>query len=86
MNITLIIELFKYGSKLAALMLNEYPQEFITLILKTSRSCHYSSETRYQDTVFIPYDKVISEKFKHTGTQFNVKIVFKTKQIVLGTL
>jgi hypothetical protein len=57
-------------------MPSAYPQEFITSILKPSRSSHHSSEKPYQGTV-IPYVKGISEKFKCIGNQFNVRAYFQ---------
>jgi hypothetical protein len=50
-----------------ALMLNEYPQEFTTSILKPLKSSPHSSETTYQSTVIIPCVKGISEKCNDTG-------------------
>jgi hypothetical protein len=47
------------------LMLNEYPQQSITSIVKKPPRCNnHSSETIYQGTVIIPYVKGISEKVK----------------------
>jgi hypothetical protein len=66
-------------SVLDYMMLHEYPQEFITSILKPSRSRHHSSETIYQGTIFITRVNGISEKFEGTGNGFNVRTIFKTK-------
>jgi hypothetical protein len=63
-------------------MLIEYPQEFITSILKPLRSSHHSSETTYQSIVIISHVKGISEKFKCIGNRFNVR----TKQTPHGNL
>jgi hypothetical protein len=68
------------------LILNEYPQEFVTSIMKPLRSNRPSSETTYQGTVIIPYVKGISKKFRHTGNHFNVRAIFITKYKLLGTL
>jgi hypothetical protein len=68
------------------LMLIEYPQEFITSILKPSRNSHHSSETASQSIVIFSYVKGISEKFKHNGNKFNVRTIFKTKQTLHGKL
>jgi hypothetical protein len=59
------------------LMLNEYPQEIVDSIMKTSRSNRLSSDTIYQDTVIIRYVKGISEKFRRIGNRFNVRIIFQ---------
>jgi hypothetical protein len=67
------------------LMNNEYTQEFITSILKPSRSSHHSSEKTYQGTVIISHVKGVSEKFKCIGNRFNVRTIFKTKQTLHGT-
>jgi hypothetical protein len=51
------------------LMLNEYPQEFVGLIMKPSKSSHRSN-TVCQGMVIIPYVKGISEKFRCIGNHF----------------
>jgi hypothetical protein len=65
-------------------MLIEYPQEFIGSVMKPSRS-NYPSDTTCQGTV-IPYDKGISEKFRCIEKRFNVRIIFKTKHTLCGTM
>jgi predicted GIY-YIG superfamily endonuclease len=67
-------------------MLYEYPQEFIDSIMKLSRSSGPFSDTIYQGTFIIPYDKGISKKFRHIGNRFNVRTIFKTKHALCGTL
>jgi hypothetical protein len=66
-------------------MLNEYPQEFVDSIIKPSRS-NYPSYTIYQGTVIIPYVKGITDKLRHIGNHFNVRIIFKTEHVLCGTL
>jgi hypothetical protein len=62
------------------LMLNEYSQEFVESIIKSSRS-NCPSDTAYQGTV-IPYIKDISKKSRHIGNCFNIRIILKTKHSV----
>jgi hypothetical protein len=54
--------------------------------MKLSRCNRPSSDTIYQDTVIIPYVKGVSEKFRRTGNHFYVRIIFKTKHTLRGTL
>jgi hypothetical protein len=68
------------------LMLNGYPKEFVESVMKPSIRNHTSSDTVYQDTVIIPCVKGISEKFRRTGNRFNLRIIFKTKHTLRGTL
>jgi hypothetical protein len=66
-------------------MLNEYPQEFVDSVMKTSRSSRPYSDKIYQETL-IPYVKVTSEKFRRIENRFNVRSIFKTKHTLRGTL
>jgi hypothetical protein len=66
------------------LMLNEHPQEFITSILKRSRSSHHSSLTTYQSTVIIPHVKSICEKLKCIGNS-SIKVLTKNTYLLYGT-
>jgi hypothetical protein len=53
--------------------------------MKTAKSNGPSSDTVYQDTVFIPYVKGISEKFRRIGNRFSVRTIFKTKHALRRT-
>jgi hypothetical protein len=68
------------------LILNEYPQEFVDSIMTPLRSNHPSSYKIYKGMVIIPYVKGISEKFRHIWNHFNVRIIFRTKHTLHGTL
>jgi hypothetical protein len=67
-------------------MHNEYPQEFVDSVIKSSPRNRLSSDTIYQVTVIIPYDKGISERFRRIGNRFNLRTIFKTKHTLRGTL
>jgi hypothetical protein len=67
-------------------MLNEYPKEFADSLIKPSRSNRPSSDTIYCCTVIIPYVKGIFEKMRHIGNHSNLRIIFKTKHKLHGTL
>jgi hypothetical protein len=54
--------------------------------MKPSTRNRTSSETKYQDTLIIPYFKDISEKFGRIGNRFNLRTIFKTKHTFSGTL
>jgi hypothetical protein len=66
-------------------MLNEYPQEFVDSVMKSS-TCNCPSYTMYQGTVIIPHVKGISEKLRHIGNRFNLRNIFKNKHKLCGTL
>jgi hypothetical protein len=66
-------------------MLNEYPKEFVDFVMKLSRSI-CPSDTIYQGTVIVPYVMGISEKFRCIGNRLNVRTIFKTKDMLCGTL
>jgi hypothetical protein len=51
------------------LMHNEYRQEFVDSMTKPLRSRRPSSDTIYQDTVIIPYDRVTSDNWKPFQSQ-----------------
>jgi hypothetical protein len=68
------------------LMLNEYPQEFADSIIKPLTRNRRPSDTIYQGTVIIPYAKCISEIFKRIRNCFNLRVIFKTKHTLCGTL
>jgi hypothetical protein len=67
-------------------MLNEYPQETTDSIMKPSRNNHPSADIIYQGMLIVLYVKSISGKFRGIGNCFNVRIIFKTKHTLLGTL
>jgi hypothetical protein len=49
-------------------------------ILKNSKgSSHPNTEEKPLGSVYIPYVKGVSEKFKRIGNQYNIRMIFKTK-------
>jgi hypothetical protein len=54
--------------------------------MKTAGNSRLSPGTTYQGTVIIPYAEGISVKFRRIRNRFNVRIVFKTKHSLRGTL
>jgi hypothetical protein len=47
-------------------------------------SGHPEERRKPLDITFIPYMKGISEKFRHRGNCFNIKIVIETKHMLTG--
>jgi hypothetical protein len=61
------------------LQVNGYPQGFIDSVIDyTGGSCP-NKEERLPGSIYIPYVKGGSEKFKCTGNRYNIRINFKTK-------
>jgi hypothetical protein len=59
------------------LQLSGYSQGFIDSIIRSKGSSRQKKkEEKPLGTVYIPYVKGISEKFKHIGNQYNIRTVF----------
>jgi hypothetical protein len=61
------------------LQLNNYPLGFIDSVINSKSSSHPSKEERPLSSVYIPYVKGVSEKFKCIRNRHNITITFETK-------
>jgi hypothetical protein len=61
------------------LQLSGYPQGFINSVARSKGSSRQKKEDKPLGSVYIPYVKDVSEKFKHIGNEYNIRTVFKTK-------
>jgi hypothetical protein len=69
------------------LQLSGYSQGFIDSVIRSKgRSRQKKKEEKPLETVYIPYVKGISEKFKRIGNQYNIKTVFKLNTLYNGHL
>jgi hypothetical protein len=68
------------------LQLSGYPQGFIDPVINFKGSSRPSEEEKPLGSVYIPYVKGISEKFKCIGNRYNIRTIFKTKHILRSSL
>jgi hypothetical protein len=62
------------------------PQGFTDLFINSKGSSHPNKEEKLLGSVYIPYVKGISEKFKRTGNRYNVRTIFRTKHTLRSSL
>jgi hypothetical protein len=62
------------------LQLNGYPQGFIDLVINSK-----NKEKNPLGSLYIPYVKGISEKFKRTGNRCNIRRIFRTKHTLTSS-
>jgi hypothetical protein len=71
--------MFNETSKLKRdLQLSGYPQGFIDSVINSKGSSYPNTEERPLGSVYIPYVKGVSEKFKLIGNRHKIKTIFKT--------
>jgi predicted GIY-YIG superfamily endonuclease len=68
------------------LQLSGYPQGFINSVVRSKGSSHQKNEEKPLGSMYIPYVKGVSEKFKRIGNQYNIRTVFKTKHTLRSSL
>jgi hypothetical protein len=68
------------------LQLNDYPQGFIDSVINSKGSSHPNTEENPLGSVYIPYVKGVSEKFKRIGNRYNIRTIFKTKHKLRSSL
>jgi hypothetical protein len=68
------------------LQLNCYPQNFIDSVINSKGSSRLNKEEKPLGSVYIPYVKGFSEKFKRTGNRYNIRTIFKTKHTLRSSL
>jgi hypothetical protein len=68
------------------LQLNGYPQGFIDSIINSKGSGCLNKEEKPLGSVYIPYMKVVSGKFKHIRNRYNIGMIFKTKHTLRSSL
>jgi hypothetical protein len=68
------------------LQFNGYSQGFIDLVINSRCSSHLNKEQKPMGSVYIPYVKGVSEKFKCIGDQYNIRTIFKTKHTLRSSL
>jgi hypothetical protein len=68
------------------LQLSGYPQGFINSVVRSMGSNRQKKEEKPLGSVYIPYVKGVSDKFKRIGNQYNIRTVFKTKHTLRSSL
>jgi hypothetical protein len=61
-------------------------QCFIDSVINSKGSSHPSTEEKPLGSVYIPYVKGVSEKFKRIGNRYNIRTIFKTKHKLRSSL
>jgi hypothetical protein len=61
------------------LQLNGYPQGFIDSVINPKGTRHPKTEEKPLGSVYIPYVKGVSEKFKRIGNRYNIRTIFRKK-------
>jgi hypothetical protein len=60
---------------------NGYPQGFTDSVVNSKGSSHLSKEGKAVGSVYMPYVKVVSEKFNCIGNRYNIRMIFRTKNM-----
>jgi hypothetical protein len=68
------------------LQLNGYPQGFIDSVINPKGSSRPKTEDKPLGSVYIPYVKGVSEKFKCIGNSYNIRTIFRTKYTLQSSL
>jgi hypothetical protein len=68
------------------LQLNGYPQGFIDSVINSEGSSRPKQEEKPLGSVYIPYVKGVSEKFKRVGNRYNIRTIFRTKHTLRSSL
>jgi hypothetical protein len=68
------------------LQLNGYPQGFIDSVINSKGSSDPNTEEKPLGSVYIPYVKGVSQKFKRIGNLYNIRTIFKTKHKFMSSL
>jgi hypothetical protein len=68
------------------LQLNGYPQGFIDSVINSKGSSRLNEEQKPLGSVYMPYVKGVSEKFKRIGNRYNIRTIFKTKHTLRSSL
>jgi hypothetical protein len=68
------------------LQLNGYPQGFTDVAINSKGSSHPNKEKRPLGSVYIPYVKGVSEKFKRVRNCYNIRTIFRTKRTLRSSL
>jgi hypothetical protein len=68
------------------LQLNGYTQGFTGSVINSKASCHLNKEQEPLGSVYVPYVKGVSEKFKLIGNPYNVRTIFKTEHTLKNSL
>jgi hypothetical protein len=76
----------KISSLRRDLQLNGYPQGFIVSVINSKGSSHRNKAEKPLGSVYIPYVKGDSEKFKRIGNRYNNSKIFKTKHTLKSSL
>jgi hypothetical protein len=68
------------------LQLNGYPHGFIDSAINFKGSSRLNEEQKPLGSVYIPYVKGVSEKFKRILNRYNIRTIFKTKHTLRSSL
>jgi hypothetical protein len=80
-------DLVKEISRLRSdIQLNSYLQSFIDSDINSKGSSRLNKEQKSLGSVYIPYVKGVSEKFKHVRKRYNILTIFKTKHTLRSLL
>jgi hypothetical protein len=68
------------------LQLTVYPQSLIDSVINSKGNSRVNKEQNPLASVYIPYVKGVSEKFKRIGNLYNIRTIFKTKHTLSSSL
>jgi hypothetical protein len=66
--------------------LSGYSQEFMASVTYSKDNSHSNKEEKPLGSVYIQYVKGVSQKFKHIGNQYNIRMIFETKHTLRSWL
>jgi hypothetical protein len=68
------------------LQLNGYRQGFIDSVINSKGCSRLTEERKPLGSVYIPYVKGVSEKFRRIGNRYNIRTILKTKHSLRSSL
>jgi hypothetical protein len=74
------------SSQRSDLQLSGYPQGFIELVINSQGIIRSNEEQKPLGSVYIPYVKGVSEKFKRIGNRYSIRTIFKTKHTLRSSV
>jgi hypothetical protein len=76
------ITVYEISSLRCNLQQNGYPWGFIDFVINSKGSSHLKREVKSLGSVYIPYMKGVSEKFKRIGNWYNIRTIFRMKTLL----
>jgi hypothetical protein len=74
------------GNLTRDIQLSGYPQGFIDSVINSKGSISPNKEGKPLGSVYIPYVKGVSERFRRIGNRYNIRTIFKTKRALRSSL